>query len=108
MVASCIRKQDPKANRISDDKLIVNHRLRGIQQDLLFSEVKLEVLVNHDLVTVGQKFDNARIAIVIESLKLRELESIDRFFIERIRIGRIMKSGGNDVLKNLTLVDTIT
>src|SRR6267378_1447278 len=108
MVTSSVRKQDLEADRIGDDELIVDHGLRGIEQNLSFSEVELEVLVDDDFVAVQEKVDDLRIPIFIEFLKLREPEFIDGFLLERVEIGCVMKSSGDDVLKNCRLLDMIS
>jgi len=58
-------------------------------------------------VAFQEKVDNLRILVFIQSLKLREPEFIDGFLLERVKIGWVMKSGGDNVLKNVRLVDMI-
>src|SRR5260221_3828922 len=71
MVISHVRKQDIKANRIRDNKLIVDHSLRCVQQNLPFSEFELKLLVNDDFVALREEVDDTRILVFIESPKLR-------------------------------------
>ena len=108
MVTSCIRQQDIESDGIRYDELIVDHSLRSIQQNLLFSEFELELLVDDDFVALRKKVDNARILVFVEFFKLGQLEGVDGFLVERIDFGRVMKSSRNNMLKNFRLVDTIT
>lgn len=107
MIVRDVRKQDVKADRIRDDELIVDHSFRGVQQNLTISELHLELIVDHDLVAVQEKVYDLRISVFIQPLKLRKPKLIDGFLLERVEIGWVMKSSGDDGLEDLRLLDTI-
>jgi hypothetical protein len=58
-------------------------------------------------VAVREKVDDSRIVVFVESLKLRQLEFVDRLLVEKIDLSRVMKRSRDDILKNFRLVDPI-